>query len=103
MKRQSWRKKKRYVTSPGIGKLGPPPGARTGGCHPVGPPPAGIGIGVGCSASRAAGEGGDLGVLIPGIAVSWHMEPHLSGGEGTGAGAVGGAVSTRYSWAHLIA
>lgn len=33
--------------------------------HLVGPPPAGIDIGVGCNASRATGQGGDLGVLTP--------------------------------------
>ena len=35
---------------------------------PVGPPPAGRVMGVGCIANRAVGKGGVLGVRIPGIA-----------------------------------
>lgn len=46
-------------------------------------PPGGIGIGVGCIANRAAGTGG-----------STDVECHLYAREGTGAGAVGGAVLT---------
>lgn len=33
----------------------------------VGPPPTGIGIGVGCNVSWVAGKVGDLGMLVPGV------------------------------------
>lgn len=55
----------------GPGSMGPgraKPEKTTWSRLPVGPPPAGRVIGVGCSGNRAVGKGGVLGVRIPSIA-----------------------------------
>lgn len=67
---------------------------------PVGPPPAGIEIGVLCIVCWVGPMACQSPVSQTGF---WYVECHLCGGKGAGAGVGGGAVPTRYSWAHLHA
>jgi len=93
------------VAKPGsAGPVRAQPDVETTWIHlPMGSPPVGRVIGVGCIANRAAGKGKVLGVhkqsALP--TVSRDVERYLASREGAGAGAGGGAVPTRYGWAHL--
>jgi len=70
----------RLVAGPGTTGLGRTKPEKTTWSHlPVGSPPAGRVIVVGCIAYRAVGKSGVLGVRIPSSA---DVERYLTGGEG---------------------